>query len=226
MIHFNRHFYIFGLLVRLFLRIHGIWTIVYDVIFFWYTILHFNHNIKCKERPSYSTQSRDQQYVQTLINRYCLNHSYQLQKLSELPDNKSTFCGAATLIHFNRHFYIFGLLVRLFLRIHGIWTIVYDVIFFWYTILHFNHNIKCKERPSYSTQSRDQQYIQTLINRYCLNHSYQLQKLSELPDNKSTFCGAATLMRFPLLLLLLATSLIFHRTLSICLCILLIHMSC
>ena len=33
----------------------GIQTTVYDVIFFWYTILHFNHNIKHKEKSSNST---------------------------------------------------------------------------------------------------------------------------------------------------------------------------
>ena len=33
------------------------------------------------------------------------------------------------VIHFNRHFYIFGLLARIFLRIYGIWTIVQDVYF-------------------------------------------------------------------------------------------------
>ena len=59
------------------------------------------------------------------------------------------------VIHFNRHFYIFGLLARIFLRIYGIWTRVQDAIFYCYFILHFNHDIKHKETPSDSTQSRD-----------------------------------------------------------------------
>ena len=33
------------------------------------------------------------------------------------------------LIHFNRHFYIFGLLARLFLRMYDIWTTLQDAIF-------------------------------------------------------------------------------------------------
>ena len=34
------------------------------------------------------------------------------------------------MIHFNEHFYIFGILARIFLRIYGIWTTVQDVIFY------------------------------------------------------------------------------------------------
>ena len=59
-------------------------------------------------------------------------------------------------MHFNRHFYIFGLIAKIFLRIYGIWTTVQGMKFYWYLILHFNYDIKCKERPSDSTQSRDQ----------------------------------------------------------------------
>ena len=60
------------------------------------------------------------------------------------------------VIHFNEHFYIFGLLAMIFLRTYGIWTTVQDMIFYWYFILHFNYHINHKERPSDSTQSRDQ----------------------------------------------------------------------
>ena len=35
-------------------------------------------------------------------------------------------------IHHNGHFYIFGLLARLFLRTYGIWTIIQDIIPYWY----------------------------------------------------------------------------------------------
>ena len=59
------------------------------------------------------------------------------------------------VIHFNGHFYIFGLIARIFLRIYSIWTTVQDTIFYWYFILHFNYNIKHKEKPLDSTQSRD-----------------------------------------------------------------------
>ena len=55
------------------------------------------------------------------------------------------------VIHFNKHFYIFGLLASIFLRTYGIWTIIQDVLFYWYFILHFNYDIKQKETSSDST---------------------------------------------------------------------------
>ena len=55
-------------------------------------------------------------------------------------------------IHFNGHFYIYiGLLARSLLRIYEIWTIILDALFYWYFILHFNYDIKQKERSSDST---------------------------------------------------------------------------
>ena len=59
-------------------------------------------------------------------------------------------------IHFNGHFYIFGLLTRILFRTYEIWTIIQVTLFYWYFILHFNYNIKQKERSSDSFQSRDQ----------------------------------------------------------------------
>ena len=59
------------------------------------------------------------------------------------------------VIHFNGHFYIFGLLARIFLKTLGIWTITQDALFYWYFILCFNYDIRKKERPWDSTQSRD-----------------------------------------------------------------------
>ena len=59
------------------------------------------------------------------------------------------------VIHFNGHFYIFGLLARIFLRTYGIWTIFQDVLIYWYFILCFNYDIKQKETSLDSTQSRD-----------------------------------------------------------------------
>ena len=59
-------------------------------------------------------------------------------------------------IHFNGQFYIFGLLARIFFWTCEILTIIQDMLFYWYFLLHFNYNIKQKERSSDSTQSRDQ----------------------------------------------------------------------
>ena len=124
------------------------------------------------------------------------------------------------MIHFNGHFYIFGLIVKTFLWIYGIWTTVQDAIFYWYFILHFNYNIKHKERPLDSTQGRDQPID--------LETDHQILPESPAPTTEIIrgirqqiyFNGTAILMRFPLLLLLLVTSPIFHRTLSIYLCML------
>ena len=58
-------------------------------------------------------------------------------------------------IHFNEHFYIFGLLARILFQTYEIWTIFQDALFYWYFLLHFNYDIKQKERLSDSTQSRD-----------------------------------------------------------------------
>ena len=59
-------------------------------------------------------------------------------------------------IHFNGHFYIFGLLASIFYQAYGIWTTSQDVLFYWYFLLCFNYDIKQKEkRSSDLTQSRD-----------------------------------------------------------------------
>ena len=39
-------------------------------------------------------------------------------------------------IHFNGHFYIFGLLARILFRTYEIWTIIQDILFYWDFILH------------------------------------------------------------------------------------------
>ena len=59
-------------------------------------------------------------------------------------------------IHFNGQFYIFGLLARILFRTYEIWTIIQDVLFYWCLILHYNYDIKRKERSLDSVQSRDQ----------------------------------------------------------------------
>ena len=58
-------------------------------------------------------------------------------------------------IHFNGYFYIFELLARILFQTYEIWTIIQDVLFYWYFLLHFNYNIKQKKASSDSTQSRD-----------------------------------------------------------------------
>ena len=75
------------------------------------------------------------------------------------------------MIHFNRNFHIYGIIARLFLRIYRIWTTVYDVILFWYTILYFNYNTKHIHEPLDSTQTRNQQ-IDSSTNQQILLESH------------------------------------------------------
>ena len=58
-------------------------------------------------------------------------------------------------IHFNGHFYIFGLLVRILSQTYDIEAIIQDMLFYWYFLLCFNFDIKHKEKSLDSTQSRD-----------------------------------------------------------------------
>ena len=62
-------------------------------------------------------------------------------------------------IHFNGHFYIFGLLARIFFQTYEFWAIIQDVLFYWYFLLHFNYNIRQKETSSDSTQRRDKHIL-------------------------------------------------------------------
>ena len=59
------------------------------------------------------------------------------------------------VIQFNGHLHIYGIIDRLFLRRYGIWTTVYEVKFFWFTILHLNYNTEHTQKPLDSTQSKD-----------------------------------------------------------------------
>ena len=115
-IHFNGHFYIFGLIARILLRTYEIWTIIQDVLFYWYYILCFNYDIKQKERSSDSTQSRDrlmdlEAYQQILpelpapITEIIIDirpqiHFQQNSHIDEIP-NTSTFTGNITYISQN-----------------------------------------------------------------------------------------------------------------------------
>ena len=49
-------------------------------------------------------------------------------------------------IHFNGHFYNFGLLARILFWTYEIWTVIQYALFYWYFLLHFNYDIKQKER--------------------------------------------------------------------------------
>ena len=67
----------------------------------------------------------------------------------------SIFLTISHRIHLNRHFYVFGLLARILFQTYDIWTIIQDALFYWYYLLHFNYNMKQRERSSDSTQSED-----------------------------------------------------------------------
>ena len=51
-------------------------------------------------------------------------------------------------IHFNGHFYTFVLLARILFHTSEIWTIIWDALFYWYFLLHFNYDTKQKEKSS------------------------------------------------------------------------------
>ena len=67
----------------------------------------------------------------------------------------SIFLTISYRIHFNGHFYIFGLLAGILFWTYEFWTIIQDALFYWYFLLHFNCDIRQKETSSDSTQSRD-----------------------------------------------------------------------
>ena len=66
-------------------------------------------------------------------------------------------------IHFKGHFHIFGSLAWILFWTYKSWTIIQDTLFYWYFLLHFNHDIRQKETSSDSTQSRDQQIDQQIL---------------------------------------------------------------
>ena len=66
-------------------------------------------------------------------------------------------------IHFNGNFYISGLLARILCQTYEFWTIIQIVLFYWYFLLHFNYDIKQKEKSLESTQSRAQQIDQQIL---------------------------------------------------------------
>ena len=58
-------------------------------------------------------------------------------------------------IHLNGHFYLFGLITRIFLWIYHLLSRLHHTLFYWYFILHFNHLAGQKKTAPDSTESRD-----------------------------------------------------------------------
>ena len=66
-------------------------------------------------------------------------------------------------IHLNGHFYLFGLITRIFLWIYHLWCRTHHALFYWYFLLCFNHHIGQKKTAPDSTQSRDHQTDQQIL---------------------------------------------------------------
>ena len=58
-------------------------------------------------------------------------------------------------IHLNGHFYLFGLITRIFLRIYNLLSRLHHVLFYWYFILCFNHHAGQRKTALDSTKIRD-----------------------------------------------------------------------
>ena len=123
-------------------------------------------------------------------------------------------------IHFNGHFYIFGLLAGILFRTYEIWKIIQYLLFYWYFLLHFNYDIKQKERSSDSTQSRDQSIDLEAYQQILPESLVPTTEIIRDIRPQIHFLQNSHIDDIKTLLLLLITSLIFHKTLSICLCML------
>ena len=66
-------------------------------------------------------------------------------------------------IHLNGHFYLFRLIIRIFLWIYHLCSRLHHELFYWYFILHFNHHTGQKKTTMDSTQSRDHQTDQEIL---------------------------------------------------------------
>ena len=66
-------------------------------------------------------------------------------------------------IHLNRHFYLFGLVTRIFLWIYHLLSRLHHALLYWYFILHFNHHAGQKKTTPDSTKSRDHNTDQQLL---------------------------------------------------------------
>ena len=98
----------------------------------------------------------------------CLNEEgLAEQEEIEIPLNIIFFFSILLIIsygtHFNRHFYLFGLITRILFWTYEYWIILQDVLFYWYFLLHFNCYIRHKGIPPDSTKSRDQPIDQQIL---------------------------------------------------------------
>ena len=66
-------------------------------------------------------------------------------------------------IHLNGHFYLFGLITRIFLWIYQLCSQVSQMLFYWSFILHFNHQAGQKKTTLDSTESRDCEADQQIL---------------------------------------------------------------
>ena len=73
-------------------------------------------------------------------------------------------------IHFNGHFYIFGLRTRIFLWIYHLLSRLHHALLYWYFILCFNHHTGQKKTALDSTKNRD------------CNSDHQLLPVTNAPD--------------------------------------------
>ena len=66
-------------------------------------------------------------------------------------------------IHFNRHFYLFGLITWILLWIYHLCSRLHHMLLYWYFILCFNHHTGQKGTTPVSTESRDDQTNQQIL---------------------------------------------------------------
>ena len=66
-------------------------------------------------------------------------------------------------IHLNGHFYLFGLINRIFLWIYNLLYRLYCLLFYWYFILCFHHHTGQKKIAPDSTESRDHNADQQIL---------------------------------------------------------------
>ena len=66
-------------------------------------------------------------------------------------------------IHLNGHFYLFGLITRIFFWIYNLLSRLHPLLFYWYFILCFNHHAEQKKTVLDSTESRDHEADQQIL---------------------------------------------------------------
>ena len=66
-------------------------------------------------------------------------------------------------IHLNGHFYLFGLITRIFLWIYNLLSRLHHMLFYWYCILRFNHHAVQKKTAPDSIKIRDSDADQQIL---------------------------------------------------------------